>query len=219
MKRLIAGAPVAVLAALVAFGIASAHATLDHCTPEVGSAVVAAPAQIICVFSEEIDTKQSTMSAWDQNGDEVDKNDAHVDLNDPDHRTLIVSLDLAKVKDGLYTVKWHSVTPDDNGISEGSWQFVIGSASATPFPPTEIVQGETSPVTIPTESSGSNAVTPAVSPTSTIPAASATPEATATATAPTTAPTTGAHELSGWILFAILGLTFVFGGTLIWVRR
>src|SRR5512135_1070808 len=102
--------------ALGAFGVASAHATLDRCTPALSSTVAAAPAQIVCVYSEEIDTKQSTMSVSDATRIQVDKKDAHVDLSDPDHKTLIVSLDSTLVKDGLYTVKWHAVTPDDNGI-------------------------------------------------------------------------------------------------------
>ncbi len=121
MKRTIVLTLTLIVLAFSTFSIVSAHAKLDHCTPAVGSTVPTAPPQIVCVFSEEIDTKQSTMSVLDASGVQVDKKDAHVDLNDPDHKTLMVSLDTANTPNGLYTVKWHAVTPDDNGISDGTW--------------------------------------------------------------------------------------------------
>jgi methionine-rich copper-binding protein CopC len=142
MKRIFFVASAATSLALAAFGIASAHAELDHCTPAVTSTVASAPAQIVCVYSEEIDTKRSTMSVWDAAGNQVDKKDAHVDLNDPNHQTLVVSLDTSKTPNGLYTVQWRTVTPDDNGLSFGSWQFVIGRAGAAPYQPTQVLDGE-----------------------------------------------------------------------------
>ncbi len=202
---------------LSAFGIASAHAKLDHCTPAVGSTVATAPAQVMCVYSEEIDTKQSTMSIWNASGAQVDKKDAHVDLNDPDHKTLIVSLDPAQAQNGLYTVKWHAVTPDDNGVSEGTWQFIIGSASATPFPPTEIAQGETPAATAAT---GSTATAPAgaVS-TATTAAPAATSAATPTTAPPSTAPTTGGGISIAYVLVLLLGVIIVLGGATWALRR
>jgi len=142
MKRMLLVALGATLLLLGAFGIASAHAELDHCTPAVGSTVASAPTQIVCVFSEEIDTKRSTMSVWNAAGKQVDKKDAHVDLNDANHETLVVSLDTSQAPNGLYTIQWRTVTPDDNGLSYGSWQFVIGSSSQAPYSPTQVLDGE-----------------------------------------------------------------------------
>jgi methionine-rich copper-binding protein CopC len=214
MKRILLVAIGATLFTLGAFGIASAHATLDHCTPVVGSTVATAPAQIVCIYSEEIDSKRSTMSVWNASGSQVDKKDAHLDLNDPDHKTLIVSLDPTKSPNGLYTVKWHTVTPDDNGISDGSWQFVVGSANATPYPPVQVVQGET-----PAAANAASTATPAASSATATPAATAAPAANATPAAPKTAPATGAPENSAWMLLALLGAALVLGGTLLRVRR
>src|SRR5512136_358201 len=121
MKRNMLVLALAIALSLGVFQVAFAHAKLDHCTPAVDAAVAQAPAQVVCVMSEEIDTKLSTLSVWDASGVQVDKQDAHVDLNDPDHKTLIVSLDPANLKDGVYTVKYHTVTPDDGGVTDGTF--------------------------------------------------------------------------------------------------
>lgn len=218
----------ATLLALCSYGIVSAHATLDHCTPAIGSTAATAPAQIVCIYGEEIDTKQSTMSVSDGSGTQVDKKDAHVDLNDPDHKTLIVSLDPAIAKDGLYTVKWHAVTPDDNGISDGSWQFVIGSSNATPYPATLVVQGESPVAGTPTAVGPPATAVPAstataadtAEPASTVaPAATALPEASPTSATPTTAPTTGGGGSTTWMLLAIMAVLLLVGGAMVWARR
>lgn len=113
-----------------------AHAKLDSCMPAPESGVLTAPAAVKCVFTEEIDTKQSTMSVFDSNNIQVDMKDAKVDLNDPDRKTLVVSLDTALMKNGSYTVKYHVVTPDDNGVTDGSFKFTVGQAITPPPTPT-----------------------------------------------------------------------------------
>ena len=131
MLRIILALVLAIALSLGVLQAAFAHAKLDHCTPAVDATVAQAPGQVVCVMSEEIDTKLSTISVWDANGVQVDKKDAHVDLNDPDHKTLIVSLDPSSMKDGIYTVKYHTVTPDDGGVTDGTFQFIAGSATMT----------------------------------------------------------------------------------------
>jgi methionine-rich copper-binding protein CopC len=227
MKRIFIVALGATLLALGAFGIASAHATLDHCMPALGSTVASAPAQIVCVYSEEIDSKRSTMGVWDANGNEVDKKDARLDLNDANHATLLVSLDTTRTPKGLYTIKWRTVTPDDNGLSYGSWQFVIGSANAVPYQPTQVLDGEANAqgtalaTAAVTPATGTPAATnaPAAAAATATPSATAVPAATATTAAPTTAPATGAPENNAWMLFALLGIVVVLGGTILRIRR
>jgi len=129
MKRIMLVFVLGAVLSLGVFQVAFAHAKLDHCTPAVDATVAQVPSQVVCMMSEEIDTKLSTISVWDANDVQVDKKDAHVDLNDPDHKTLIVSLDPSSIKDGVYTVKYHTVTPDDAGVTDGTFQFVAGSAA------------------------------------------------------------------------------------------
>ena len=145
MKRVILVAILATALSLSVLQVAFAHAKIDHCTPATGATVDQAPGQVVCVMSEEIDTKLSTMSVWNASGTQVDKKDAHVDLNDPDHKTLLVSLDKAKITNGLLTVKYHTVTPDDGGITDGSFQFVVGSAAVTLAPVTAVESDSATP--------------------------------------------------------------------------
>jgi methionine-rich copper-binding protein CopC len=229
VKRILIVAFGAMFLALGAFEIASAHAELDHCTPAVTSTVTSAPAQIVCVYSEEIDTKRSTMSVWDASGAQVDKKDAHVDLNDPNHETLVVSLDTSKTLNGLYTVQWRTVTPDDNGLSYGSWQFVIGIANTAPYQPTQILDGEVNAEgTVVATAAPSPTDTPATTeataaPTATVVAAAAaptaTPEASPSPAAPGTAPTTGGVVNDTWALIALLGAVLLLGGAFLRTTR
>ena len=138
-----------------------AHAELDHCTPAVGSRVAAAPTQVVCVTTDELDTKLSTIAVSDANKIRVDKGDGRVDLNDADRKTLIVSLDPSKLKEGVYTVTWHVVAVDDRAISDGTFQFIVGNVAATPAPTTLIVT-ETEADATPTSTTAVAVVAPAV---------------------------------------------------------
>jgi LPXTG-motif cell wall-anchored protein len=188
MKRVVLVTILALALSLSVLQVAFAHAKIDHCTPAVGSTVAQAPGQVVCVMTEEIDTKLSTLSVWDASGIQVDKQDAHVDLNDADHKMLLVSLDTAKVTNGLLTVKYHTVTPDDGGITDGTFQFVVGSAAATPAPVTAA------------QSQG---------PTPTPQAAAAAPVAQA---APTTLPQSGGSQMNIGLIVGLLGVVVVGSG-------
>ncbi len=236
MKRMIVLLGLAVLLTLGILNVASAHAKLDHCTPAIGTNVATAPSQVVCVFSEEIDTKASTLSVWDANNQQVDKKDAHVDLNDPNHATLIASLDTSLVKDGVYTVKWHAVTPDDGGISDGTWQFAVGTVAVTPQPATEVVNPATAtppgnvPAGTPTEGAATavaSATSAVASPTAVtvITAATPAPQSTATstvaaATVPATVPTTGSgiNTTGILVLLALAIIILAVGGVVLRAR-
>ena len=115
---------------------ASAHAKLDKCTPAVNATIAQAPTQVVCKFTEEIDAKQSLLSVFDASNMQVDKKDTKADLNDADRMTLVVSLDTAMMKNGVYTVKWKAFTPDDNGVNEGSFNFLVGTGTLPTAVPT-----------------------------------------------------------------------------------
>jgi copper resistance protein C len=70
--------------ALTAFsGTTYAHAFLDHADPKVGATIADPPAQIKAWFTEHLEPAFSMMQVLDDGGIQVDKNDAHVDSNDP----------------------------------------------------------------------------------------------------------------------------------------
>jgi copper resistance protein C len=128
MKRIYASLAIASLALIAFVAGVSAHATLDHCTPAVGSTNATAPTEVRCWFSEEIDAKQSTLTVTnDSTKERVDNNDAKVDLNDKEHKQLVATL--KALPQGIYLATWHTVTPNDNGISDGKFYFGVGQVT------------------------------------------------------------------------------------------
>jgi methionine-rich copper-binding protein CopC len=126
---------VALALSTVSFGHAAAAADLVQCDPPVGATLTSAPAQLRCTFSEALDTGQSKIQVSDAAGHRVDRNDAHVDLNDPTHTQLVVSLDPSKMKDGTYTVAWRSVSSAHNDAASGAFSLIVGAGSASAAQP------------------------------------------------------------------------------------
>ncbi len=134
MKRHLAAILCAVALFLAFETIAFAHAKLDHCTPEPGTAVTTPPTQVRCWFTEELDSKTSTITITDASGAGVDNGDGRLDLNDADHKQMFATLKPLPV--GVYKVTWHAVTPDDNGISDGFFYFGVGQVAVPTNVPT-----------------------------------------------------------------------------------
>ncbi len=189
MKHYIAAIMFATAAFLALGGLASAHAKLDHCTPATGTAVATAPTEVRCWFTEEIDSKASTLVVADANGARVDNSDGHLDLNDPEHKQMFATL--KPLTTGVYKVTWHTVTPDDNGISDGFFYFGVGQVAVPTDVPTPASEATGSPAVSTPAAAGSTAaaVAPTAAGTAAVTvagAASATPSpaAAATSTAP-----------------------------------
>ncbi|HZQ05820.1 MAG TPA: protease inhibitor I42 family protein [Anaerolineae bacterium] len=111
--------------------IAFAHAEIDTCTPAINGTVATAPDKLTCTTTEALDPKGSSLSVFDAAGTSVDKGDSAVDLNDADRKTISVSLDTSKMKDGVYTVKWKTLSADDGDDADGSFTFTMGAAQTT----------------------------------------------------------------------------------------
>jgi methionine-rich copper-binding protein CopC len=138
MKRILAFlSACALLLALVLVSnvpAALAHAEPEECTPPIDGTVVTVPSQVVCTTGQAMDPEQSTLTVWNAAGEQVDTGDSFVDLNDPDRKTISVSLDTAKITDGVYTVKYVTFSTDDNEEAEGEFTFTVnaGSSAATP---------------------------------------------------------------------------------------
>jgi methionine-rich copper-binding protein CopC len=173
MKRGIGvGVVVALLLSLSVFGIASAHAKLVSSDPAAGTKLTAAPAKITLVFSEEISAKpdESNFTVTDAQGNEVGK--GQLDNTDLDHKTQSGTLK-AGLGDGVYTVKWNAVTPDDNGHSNGSFTFGVNQDPGAQ--PTAAAEPTEAPEPTPTAAAAASAPTAAAKPT-TAPAGAASPQ-------------------------------------------
>jgi methionine-rich copper-binding protein CopC len=131
MKRRIG--VVLVLALALSLGmstVASAHAKLVSSDPAAGAKLDTAPSKVTLVFSEEISDKsdESNVTITDEQGKEVGK--GGLDTTDLDHKTQTATLN-AGLGDGIYTVKWNALTPDDKGHTEGSFTFGVNKDPGT----------------------------------------------------------------------------------------
>jgi methionine-rich copper-binding protein CopC len=107
---------------------ASAHTPeIIRSEPGEGSALEQSPAQVKIWLNEELQTKESLLQIFDAEGHQVDQGDGGVDLTDPDHASMVVSL--PTLPDGPYTVRWR-VALGDGDATEGEWVFTIGQARA-----------------------------------------------------------------------------------------
>src|SRR6266545_1599344 len=178
---------IAMLLSLALFSVASAHAKLVSSDPAAGAKLTTAPAKVTLVFSEEISAKpeESNFTVTDEQGNEVGK--GQLDTNDLDHKTQTGTLK-AGLGDGVYTVKWNAVTPDDNGHTDGSFTFGVnkepGPQPTAKPEPTEAPEATTT------------AAAPAAQPTA-VPAGAANPQ---------NLPKTGESgpNLSGYFVLAAL---------------
>jgi LPXTG-motif cell wall-anchored protein len=179
-----------VLAALaLAFTLAStalAHAKLVKSDPAAGAKLAKAPERVTLTFSEEISDKpdESYFTVTDAKGTKVGA--GTLDKNDLDRKTLAGTLNPG-LGDGVYTVSWQTITPDDNGKSTGTFTFGV---NADPGPQTDVAGKEAEEATAtptaapkPTTAAGGGAAQPTAQP--------ATPAAGGQ---PTNLPTTGGEE-------------------------
>lgn len=118
------------LAILSTTQIAFAHAIPMACLPRMGITVTQPPVQVLCQFSESLKPDQISLQVMDANGTRVDKNDTR--FYEKDDHTLVVSLDTAKMSNGIYTVNWRVQDIEDQGVTNGTFQFGVN----TVVPPT-----------------------------------------------------------------------------------
>jgi methionine-rich copper-binding protein CopC len=137
----------ALVLSLGLLSVASAHAELVSSDPAAGANLTAAPAKVTLVFSEEISDKEteSNFTVTDESGATVGT--GKLDTTDLDHKTLSGALK-SGLGDGVYTVTWQTITPDDNGHSDGSFTFGVNKAPGAQ--PTADHEHEAEPTAAPT---------------------------------------------------------------------
>jgi methionine-rich copper-binding protein CopC len=164
VKRLVK--PLVALALLVMMVVAgpvrlvSAHAEPERAEPPINGTVSATPAQVEIWFGEEVDTEQTTIAVFGPDGSQADLGDTTVDLNDPEHKHVTVSLKPG-LPSGVYTVEWESVSAEDRDEASGSFTFTVTGAGTPVASPSPIASP--SPVASPEGSPASAAVETPVS--------------------------------------------------------
>lgn len=112
---------------LTTFTPALAHSGLVRSVPAAGERLAESPLQVALWFDGELVTKESTLKVFNEDDRQVDVGDGYVDLNDPDHASMIVTL--PQLPEGVYTVRWRAVYSEDSDVAEGEFDFIVGNAT------------------------------------------------------------------------------------------
>jgi methionine-rich copper-binding protein CopC len=124
------------LVALLLAGLApvSAHnVTPTSTSPAEGAILALPPDKVTLIFPEEAGEKTSFVQVFDQQQRQVDLGNGGVDLNDPNHATLVARLP-AGLPQGVYLVKW-KIGLADGDSSQGQYYFGVGKVTLPADPP------------------------------------------------------------------------------------
>ena len=105
---------------LLAPGLASAHAFLDHATPAVGGTVAAPLKEVRMFFTEALEPRFSGAALATAAGQPIST--APVQLDQADHKQMI--LPVTNLAPGTYKVRWHAVSIDTHR-TEGDFTFTV----------------------------------------------------------------------------------------------
>lgn len=118
---------VTLVMALAATAPVKAHEIeLERSDPPADSVLERSPEVVSIWFSDEIQSDGSTLEVFNDNGEQVDNQDGGVDLDDPAHASMRVTL--PQLPHGSYTVRWHAVLLDGDE-SEGEFSFFVGTVA------------------------------------------------------------------------------------------
>ncbi len=143
-----------ILACLLGVGLAVAlatppavlaHANLASAEPAPNSVLNEAPARVVVRFTEPIEPGLSEIRVLDAGGGRVDDGESIHDPNDP----AGLSVGLAPLSDGTYTVAWRNVSTVDGHLVRGSFLFSVGepiSGAPVETPESGLLQSPAEPV-------------------------------------------------------------------------
>jgi len=99
---------------------------VERSDPPADAVLEQAPGEVVLWFNEEVQSDGSTVEVFNSQGERVDNQDGGVDLNDPAHASMRVTL--PSLPGGAYTVRWHALLPDGDE-SEGEFGFFDGTTA------------------------------------------------------------------------------------------
>jgi copper transport protein len=108
-------------------GVAAAHALVVRSEPAAGVALGAAPSVVRLWFSEPVQVSPAGVAVLGDQGERVDRLDAHVSNGDARE----VDVDLADLAAGAYVVRWRATSADNHVVSGTTW-FAVGFAAQPP---------------------------------------------------------------------------------------
>lgn len=114
-----------ILTLVFAFPV-NAHANLLRSDPVANERLEQTPDIIQLYFSEPLESNFSRIEIRNAQGEVLDMPAAELSPDDPTLLTLIPT----NVPDGVYTVAWRVVSQTDGHMTQGSFPFTVGTASA-----------------------------------------------------------------------------------------
>lgn len=118
-KLLIFGAPLFLAASVTGLRVASAHSFPEQETPSAGQRLSAPPSEVAIKFDAPIEKLFAKLEVLDPNGKPETTGPPQVDPT-----ALTLSVKVAALKPGDYTVKWGVVCIDSHH-TEGSYVFTV----------------------------------------------------------------------------------------------
>jgi copper resistance protein C len=191
----------AVCLLLLTAGMVAAHASLVESEPPDGGTVFV-PATVTATFDEALDAGRSRIVVRDETGEEVARGGVGTDA-------LQMSVELPVLPTGSYVARWTAVTPDDQAVTRGTFEFTVLPAPPSPTAP---ATAAAPPVATPTPPPDA---TPTAAPATASPAPAATPTAAAS-------PSPSPEEPEGQgsdLLIALLVAGVLLGGLALYLFR
>jgi copper transport protein len=122
------------LLSILFVGSASAHAHLVSSNPSDGEVLTAEPATVSAVYGEDTSLTKTTFDVYygkDASTATQLVSQGKVDVN---QRTNVSATLPPGLGDGVYMVKWHTLTENDNGMVDGTFSFTVASGQTASGP-------------------------------------------------------------------------------------
>jgi copper resistance protein C len=110
----------ALVAWVLGAGLALGHSGLQRTEPPAESKLKRPPSEVKLFFTERLEPAYSSLRVKDDNGAQVDRQDAHVDPSNP----LLLRATLQPLEQGAYTVNWRVLSVDGH-VTEGRFTFQV----------------------------------------------------------------------------------------------
>jgi methionine-rich copper-binding protein CopC len=118
---------VVLVTALVAPGIASAHASYKSSTPKPNEILKTPPSVVTIHFVENVNPQGSDIVVYDATGKRVSTAPAQVDRADLTTMTVPMKGTNAEI----YLVEWHTVSADDGDPDIGAFNFLVNPSQSS----------------------------------------------------------------------------------------
>ncbi len=97
------------------------HPSLVRSHPTPNASLTRSPTTVQVWCNEELDPKGSKLTVWSETGEQVDRGDGKVSLDD----RRLIEVGLKPIGPGRYTVKWRAMADDDREVTQGEFTFRV----------------------------------------------------------------------------------------------